>query len=274
MSEDSTTSLPSTIDKEDLIVNDAEKFNGSNLPIHQFVASIKLIFLLAPKKFSNDPIKCKYLLSRLQGSALDWGINLLRVNESVFSNFDDLIAHLNKEFEDPDLIERNTHKLVNLSQGTDSVRSYANNFLQLARTLEWNEPPLIFHFRHGLNPNIKDSLTFEPYPKILDLAINQAIRADQRVCERTRERRTESFSSSTAHPRTFSTISYSQRDNLQIPPSNLQEIWHKLPEQRQRYMHRFANGQCTMCGSNSHPVENCPAIASKEAGKGRALLRH
>ncbi|KAH9263478.1 hypothetical protein BASA83_013110, partial [Batrachochytrium salamandrivorans] len=80
-------------------------------------------------------------------------------------------------------------------QGNQSCSVYVASFHQLTADLDWNDSALRAQFYFGLSYEIKDALVHFDTPSTLSLAIQQAIKVDNRLYERRLER-TEDFNTS------------------------------------------------------------------------------
>ena len=81
-----------------------------------------------------------------------------------------------------------TPRDFSLHQGLRSVAEYAIEFRTLSAENGWNEESLQAGFSHGLSELIKDELVSYPEPTKLEDLISRAIRVDNHLHERTRER--------------------------------------------------------------------------------------
>ncbi|KAL7381914.1 hypothetical protein ABVT39_013427 [Epinephelus coioides] len=72
--------------------------------------------------------------------------------------------------------------------GTSSVTQFAIQFRCLATESSWKEDALQGAFQNGINENIKDELVSHPEPEGMDDLIALAIRIDNHIRERRREK--------------------------------------------------------------------------------------
>lgn len=79
-------------------------------------------------------------------------------------------------------------RLCSLKQGTLSVAEYSVEFRTVAAETGWNNVALQGQFLQGLDDSIRDELAARDEPEILDDLISLAIRIDNRLWERRRER--------------------------------------------------------------------------------------
>lgn len=78
--------------------------------------------------------------------------------------------------------------LLSLRQGRGTVADYAISFRTLAADSGWNEPALVSAFLNGLSEPLKDGLASIDCPDNLETLISHAIRLDNRLRERNRNR--------------------------------------------------------------------------------------
>ena len=51
------------------------------------LAKMNLIFMLDPERFDNDEIKVAYIISILYGSAMNWAVTLIEINDPCLNNY-------------------------------------------------------------------------------------------------------------------------------------------------------------------------------------------
>ncbi|KAH9268314.1 hypothetical protein BASA83_009476 [Batrachochytrium salamandrivorans] len=114
--------------------------------------------------------------------------------------------------------------------------------------LDWNDSALRVQFYFGLSYEIKDALVHFDTPSTLSLAIQQAIKVDNRLYERRlerTERRPPPPSPMVVPPPRSSNdmdIDFARRGPL-------------TSEERQQ---RMSRGLCLVCGQSGHLKANCP----------------
>ena len=179
----------------------------------------------------------------------------------------------------PDWKQDAMYQLTSLRQGNDSVRSYVTKFFQLAILVRWNDSPLMHYFQLRLSDPIKDILVMRDDPKCLNDMMTLAMRIDCRLKEREKERELEAATTaskssnyrSSHQTKNIQTCGIALRDEGKDPnPTDLQEIWSKLPDKQRRYLTRLVLKQCIYCGASEHRIAKCPIKPPKEEGKGKA----
>jgi len=78
MEEDTFLNVSTT--KKDGFASDRRYFKG-------FLAKMNLIFMLDPERFDNDEIKVAYIISILYGSAMNWAVTLIEINDPCLNNY-------------------------------------------------------------------------------------------------------------------------------------------------------------------------------------------
>ncbi|CAG8822521.1 25852_t:CDS:2, partial [Racocetra persica] len=135
-------------------------------------------------------------------------------------------------------------RIRKLTQGSKSASSYASEFRQISSDLDWGEAALIDQFRIGLKNDVKDLLLTMEDPTSLNDAIAKAVRCDNRLFERRRERQGHSLD------RGDSVSNYS-RSSLTPEPMQIDSTRARTlsEEEKQR---RWANNFCLYCGEPGH----------------------
>ncbi|KAH6584113.1 hypothetical protein BASA61_007668 [Batrachochytrium salamandrivorans] len=124
--------------------------------------------------------------------------------------------------------------------------------------LDWNDSALRAQFYFGLSYEIKDALVHFDTPSTLSLAIQQAIKVDNRLYERRLER-TEDFQHS-----------WNQTPRRPPPPSPMVvppprssndmdiDFARRGPLTSEERQQRMSRGLCLVCGQSGHLKANCP----------------
>ncbi|KAK2889879.1 hypothetical protein Q8A73_018179 [Channa argus] len=108
----------------------------------------RLVFAQQPQTYASDAAKVAYVVGLLRGRALEWA-------EAKLGS---------------------------------SVADFSVEFRVLATEAQWDDAALRTVFRSGLSDPVKDELTHQDPPDSLDELIELAIRLDNRIRERRRER--------------------------------------------------------------------------------------
>lgn len=107
------------------------------------------------------------------------------------------IEEMKRNFDHPVQGRNVSIRLLNIKQEQRSVAEYALEFRTLAAEAGWNEVALRGSFYHGLSDQLKDELSLREEPATLDQWIASALKLDNRLRERRRERRSRPVTTST-----------------------------------------------------------------------------
>lgn len=148
-------------------------------------------------------------------------------------------------------------RLLSLKQGRKSVADHSIDFRILAEESGWDELALKGTFTNSLSECIKDQLASRDEPGSLDELISLAIRIDDRVRERHRERDSISHNPPSPYFRPAFKVPTSQPQRPSEPdPEPMQVGRTRLSaEERER---RIAAKACIYCGNKGHFVASCP----------------
>ncbi|KAH9263568.1 hypothetical protein BASA83_013017 [Batrachochytrium salamandrivorans] len=161
------------------------------------------------------------------------------------------------------------------------------SFRQLTADIEWNDAALRSQFYHGLSSEIKDALVHFDNPSSVSVAMDMAIRIDNRLFERRQEQRfshqrpSSSYSSATPVTSRFRNQQQQQRffeprqpansiqPNSFINPSPVRPVQkssddmdidfvRRGPLSSMERENRMKQGLCLVCGEAGHRKANCP----------------
>ena len=198
----------------------------------------------------------------MRGEALAWASAVWISGSAVCSDYDAFTEEMRKVFDHPVRGREASQRLLHLRQGSRSVASFAVEFRTLAAESGWNEEALLGVFLNALGNDIKDQLTSREEATSLDHLISLAIRTDNRLRERRREKSQHAVPTSSFEPPAAS------RFILPVPPRNVRSPepmqigrTHLSPEERER---RMRSGACLYCGLSGHLRSGCPSLSGKE----------
>ncbi|XP_048037409.1 uncharacterized protein LOC125262625, partial [Megalobrama amblycephala] len=126
---------------------------------------------MQPHLYPTDTAKIAFIISQLQGKALQWADSLWTQKGSVVKSYSSFVAHFRKVFGTPLADSSIGEKLYNLKQGSKSVTDYALQFRTLAASSGWNEQALITSFRQGLEPRRFSPLSDAPTENPVESAL-------------------------------------------------------------------------------------------------------
>src|SRR5690606_25251240 len=150
-----------------------EPFDGNKDRCLEFFQQLELFFAIQEKTYTNDVDKIQFAGSLMTGRAADWFFSYWP-DDTRFKKFKKFKEFYLATFEDHDRALVAAHKITNLHQGNQDVATYASRFLTIKRNLEWDDQPLMFHFKKGLNKEIQDHLLHFKKPQDLQELISTA----------------------------------------------------------------------------------------------------
>lgn len=245
-----------------------ERFGGDLGSCRAFLMQVSLIFELQPATYSTDRSRIAYILSLLTGSARSWGSAVWEAQSPICNSYVAFIHEMKKVFDHPIRGHEAGSRLFSIRQGARSTAEYAVEFRTLAAESGWNDTAQRGAFLRGLSEGVKDELAARDEESSLDDLISLAIRVDNRLRERRRERGArlplqapvrrhlpDTHSSSLSV--TQSTTAPSEVEPMQLGRAGLTE--------EEKLRRRRAN-VCLYCGEGGHYAAGCPA----KPGKGQA----
>ncbi|XP_037837009.1 uncharacterized protein LOC119617914 [Kryptolebias marmoratus] len=233
-----------------------EPFSGEIDKCAGFLLQCYLVFARSPQSFANGSAKIAYVIGLLLDKALGWAeakYSFRAIQVTPFNQFiEDFEQTFGLKYTDTEI----TQKLWNLKQGSRSVAQFAIDFRTLAATSGWNESALKGVFIHSLQESLKDQLAGWEEPRALDDLITLAIRLDNRLRERQRERRdrTTNLGHHAAITENEPTIPNMVSEPMQVGRVRL------TAEERLR---RVEARECFYCGEKDHFRARCPHLKGK-----------
>lgn len=236
-------------------VGSPERYAGEPEGCRPFLTNCSILFSLQPHTFSSEVAKVAYVINHLAGRARLWGTAEWEGKTAACSSFQAFSTELMKVFDLESGEAEAARLLFQLRQGSRSVADYSIDFRTLASRSGFNAPALLQAFLQGLADYMKDELASRELPSGLDDVIRCAVRVDQRIRARRRER-----SSGRPSPRT-------QFDTFQLQPAagpgalralevdEPMQIGHaRLPEEGRRHQ-----GSRSICGHCGGPNRRSPS---------------
>lgn len=235
----------------------SEIFEGNIDQCGGFLLQCRLAFARSPSMFPSNSARITYIVSALKGKALRWAQAFLASHSMETLSSQLFIQEFERVFNHPLQQEEASKRLLTLRQGRKSVAEHSVDFRILAEETGWDELALKGTFTNSLSETIKDQLASRDEPGSLDELISLAIRIDNRLRERRKERDSISH-----NPRVSCFRSPVEASSGQSPPPNEPEPepmqigrTRLTPEERQR---RYTAKVCLYCGDKGHFVANCP----------------
>ena len=238
-----------------------EKYAGDPEKCRQFLVQCELAIGAQPAKFSNELSKVAFVIQLLTGPPLAWATAMWEQQAAVCQNFRSFVTELRRVFDHPVTGQEAAKRLYALRQGGDTAAEYTVKFRTLAVESGWNVPSLLTAYQQGLSEQIKDELAGREQQEDLEGLIQMAIRVDNRIRERRRERRGRFGGSIQVGARYMSVPSPppDQDDEpMQIGAARLSA------EERSR---RFREGRCLFCGDKGHVVAHCRQRPGKDEAR-------
>lgn len=243
------------------------RYSGEVGQCGQFLHQCKLVFDQQPLVKDNGA-KIAFIMSLLSNKASAWAVALVESSSPVCNSLGLFTAEMRKVFDHPLQSKEASSRLLSLRQGSSSVTSYSIDFRILAAETGWDQKALQGVFFRGLSEELKDQLAARDETSSLEELISLAIRLDNRLAERRRERvakRSQAPSTfypsqprqpaPAAHAIPEPTTPASASTPASEEPMQLGRMKIST-EERQR---RLRFGLCMYCGQAGHVVAHCTA---------------
>ncbi|ROL52271.1 Retrotransposon-derived protein PEG10 [Anabarilius grahami] len=214
-----------------------------------FLLQCALVLEMQPHLYPNDTSKVAFIISQLQGKALQWADSIWSQNSPVTQSYSSFLTHFQEVFGKPASDSSIGEKLYNLKQGSMSVNEYALQFRMLAASSGWNEQALITTYRQGLDPRVQLHLAAYEDSISLECFIQLSIRFASRMQSCIEENQGQPL---------FNT--FLRRSEPVSPPEPASEPMQLensrlTPAERQR---RLTLNLCLYCGSPGHVISAWP----------------
>lgn len=223
-----------------------------------FLSQCLIFFKSQPSRFTTEESRVAFILSLLTGAALAWADPLIRAQSPIMDNSQVLMKEMALIF-DHDLSGKEAAtRLTKMVQGRQSVAEFSISFRALAAGTGWADEPLMTLFTNALSDPVKDALaTIEP-PKTLNELVALAIRIDNRVREREREKgekKVHSTNSRESFPTKLAeTVAAGGEEPMQLGSSSV-----SCPERK-----KSNKVICFYCKQAGHVIRQCRKRAAKE----------
>ena len=226
-----------------------------------FLLRCALVFDQQPISYPSDRAKVAYTINLLRGRAAKWATAVWDRDSPLFTSYARFSQELRRIFDFPVEGPECTKRLFSLTQSSRSVAEYSIEFRTVAAESGWGDLELKGIFTRGLSEQLKDELATRDEPPSLEELIALAIRVDNRLRERRREKKNHSLvpridspssvavSGSPLQPSVFPDPAPSAGEPMQIGHTKLH------PDERRR---RVEKRLCIYCGQAGHFLINCP----------------
>lgn len=252
-----------------------EPFSGEVGSAGGFILRCSLVFDQQPSSYPSDRSKIAYAVNLLRGRAAQWATALWEQQSAILSSFESFSRELGRIFDHPRQGQEVAKRLFSLCQGSRSVADFSIDFRIAAAESGWGELELRGVFLRNLSSELKDELASRDEPDSLESLISLAIRIDNRLRERHREktqghpaRNYEPTSSAlppaSCSPGPSSPVPVTAKVNPISSPAEPMQLGRTRlhPSERQR---RFTQRLCIYCGQGGHYLANCPQTPKGQA---------
>ena len=252
------------------------RYNGDLGTCAQFLHQCSLVFSQQPHTYASHQSKISFVMSLLTGQAAAWALAVSDQYLGGRTDFREFAEDMRRTFDHSVRGRQAVGHLLDLQQGADSVSQYAVQFRILAAESGWGESALQAIFVKGLASELKDELALREESSTLNHLIELAIRLDNRIRERSREKqesRRRRFPAD--NPPTAPGMSPALRSSAPEQRPSLHRTTAEEPMQlgrtrlspaeRQR---RMQGKLCLYCGHEGHYVSHCPEVPKGQARQG------
>ena len=244
-------------------IADPEPYSGDPLKCKPFIMQCSLVLGQKPLTYSSEESRIQYIIGLLRGRALDWATALWEGSPGLFSSCSEFVGEFKKVFDHSVQTREAASQLLSLRQGSRSVADYSIDFRVLAASSGWNDFALRGAFFKGLSEQLKDELAVRDETATLDSLISLAVKLDNRLRERRREKGNQPPVNRSLPPLTGfrPPEPFTPRQPPQVfktPPEHepMQLGRTRLtPEERFK---RMSSKECLYCGQKGHFIASCP----------------
>ena len=265
-------------------------FSGALSELSGFLRAVRLYIKLQPHAFRDEEAKCLFALSYIEGPpAGPWADQQtadIIEGELQYRTYEEFEDVLRKTFGDPDENETARYEMEQLFQGDTPYPMFLAKFRSLAFKTEHSESSLLYHFKRGLHPDIRNVINnWQTKPVDLDgwYQAAQAVDIDQTNKDRQRSAflRSKGTTSLTRTPRPttgttpgpfrpFPTAPRAPSSSRQTTPIRTATVAQATPNATSGPPHSLPkagppkpNSGCYRCGSSDHLKRNCPKNQAK-----------
>lgn len=247
-------------------VPDPEHYSGDMGKCGAFLLQCSLVFTQKPLTYTSDSSKIAFVMGLLQDKALSWASAVWENKPAIRYDYSLFEDELKKVFDHPVQGKEAAKRMLTLHQGTKSVAEFSVDFRILAAEAGWDENALMTVFINGLSEQMKDELAVKDDFKDLDSLISAAIKLDNRMRERRRDRSRQQPGVRAPVPMSSRVSSNTPLPLVSVqPPLAPQPVASDEPMQLDRTrltpaerLRRIKSGECIYCGQIGHFLASCP----------------
>jgi hypothetical protein len=264
---------PTVIDQDNLSsvkMRDPTTFTGKPNACNSFFSQLSLCYAANERRFKNDQDKVLFAISHMEGNAFAYmEPYMVKLQEpianrpSILTDFNVFKSTITSAFGDSNPIVNAEAAIRSLKQvGPMSV--YATEFRRLSMLLSWNESALISQYILNIKDTVQDELARRDPITTLDLVISTTIDIDNRLFNRTRQKKQGNHPKNDYHPKFNNQKNNRSTPTNETPSSGPQPMdlstatIHRGPLTDSQKQYRRDNNLCLYCGDPGHSNFNCP----------------
>ena len=258
-------------------------FTGDRKKLDTFLLQLNLYFKFNRSSFATDADRVQYAAYYLQGEAEEWfrpylqeytdnEDDLSQAEEStrrMFASFTRFKSEIRMMFGDIDRERTAERDLLKLRQ-TKSAADYTAHFTRLSAATNWEDAALTAIFYAGLKDGVKDEIARGERPDNLRAMTIMAIRIDNRLYERRKEKGQPTYGderkiATYTSGRKRNKNRHQKNDKYGPKPMDIDVIEPKK---------RTFDGDCYNCGKKGHLARDCRGPQrTKKSNKARGSNR-
>jgi hypothetical protein len=254
-----------------------EFFSGNRKNSRTFLLQLKNVFLAQPSSFSNETQRVSYAISYLRGSAFAWISPFLDQDKDLLHSFRLFETAFLTAFGDTDRKQCAETELLSLRQGNHPASQLVSDFQRLSMEVQWSEDALFSLFYKALSDDVKDEFCKLDRPAFIEDFYTLAIRIDNRIFARRREKQGQGYNSQKVDVRRKShfdphppKINQPRDDPMVLGMATRATRGPLSSEERE---HRKVNNLCMYCGTSGHVVADCSVRSKSKQTLGKAQAR-